>query len=60
MNIKLKAALITIALVFGLFATVYAIAYYPITLFFMVLGVLIFLVYKSVLYDLKRNERSKK
>lgn len=60
MNIKYKAFLITVAGFFGLFATVYVIAQYPVVLFFALMGGLVFLVYKAVLNYLEHNERFKK
>ena len=60
MNIKLKAILITLAGLFGLFATLYTIANYPALLFFILIGGLVFLAYKAVLNYLEHNERFKK
>ena len=60
MNIKYKAMLITLAGFFGLFAAMYTIAHYPAILFFILIGGLVFLVYKAVLNYLEHNERFKK
>jgi uncharacterized membrane protein YesL len=60
MNIKHKAILITLAGFFGLFAALYIIANYPALLFFILIGGLVFLVYKAVLNYLEHNERFKK
>ncbi len=60
MNIKLKALLITLAGLFGLFATVYAIVQYPAVLLFIFLSGTVLLVYKAVLNYLELNERVKK
>ena len=59
MNIKLKAFLITVAGLFGLFATIYAIGQYPAILFFAIVGGLVFLIYKAVLNYLEFNEKRK-
>lgn len=60
MNIKLKAILITLAGFFGLFATLYTIVQFPGILLLILIGGLVFLVYKAVLNYLEHNERFKK
>ena len=60
MNIKLKAALITVAIPLIAVVTVYTIAQYPAVLFFALMGGLVFLVYKAVLNYLEHEERFKK
>jgi arginine exporter protein ArgO len=60
MNIKYKAILITLAGFFGLFAVLYTIAHYPALLVFILIGGLVFLVYKAVLNYLVERERFKK
>jgi arginine exporter protein ArgO len=55
MNIKLKAVLITVAGFFGLVATVYTIAEFPLVLLLITLGGLVFLVYKAVLNYLEHQ-----
>ena len=60
MNIKLKAALITVAMPIIAVAAVYTIVQFPAVLFFALMGGLVFLVYKAVLNYLEHNERFKK
>jgi hypothetical protein len=60
MNIKHKAALITVSGLFGLFATLFTIAQYPAVVFFALIGGLVFVIYKGVLNYLEHNERFKR
>ena len=59
MNIKHKAALITIAGFFGIIAFFYTMMYYPLVIVFAGLGGLVFLAYKAVLNHLEYNEKRK-
>lgn len=59
MTIKLKAALITIAGLFGLFATLFTIAQFPVLLFFIFAGGTIYLIYRAVLNYLEYEEKRK-
>lgn len=60
MNIKLKAFLITVAVFFGLVATVYTIVKFPLVLFFVLLGGLLYVMYTGVLNYLEHSKRFKK
>lgn len=57
MNIKLKALLIAIAGLFGLFATVGMIVRFPILLVFAFLAAILYGIYKLVLSFLEHQER---
>ena len=59
MNIKLKAVLITVSGLFGLFATLFTIVQFPAVLFFIFIGGTVFLVYKAVLNYLEHEEKRK-
>jgi hypothetical protein len=59
MNIKLKAALITVAIPLIAVAIVYTIVRFPAVLFFAFLGAFLYLVYKGVLNYLEYNEKRK-
>ncbi len=59
MNIKYKAFLITVAGLFGLFATLFTIVQFPAVLFFIFIGGTVFLVYKAVLNYLEHEEKRK-
>lgn len=57
MNIKLKALLIAIAGVFGLFVTLVMIVRFPILLVFAFLAAIVYGVYRFVLSFLEHKER---
>lgn len=57
MNIKLKAFLIAVAILFGLFATVYTIITFPIVLFFILIGGVVYGLYKLVFNHLVYQQR---
>lgn len=59
MNIKLKAALITVAMPIIAVAAVYTIVRFPAVLFFAFLGGFLYFVYKGVLNYLEFNEKRK-
>jgi hypothetical protein len=59
MNIKLKAALITLAIPLIAVAFVYTIVKFPAVLFFVFLGAFLYFVYKGVLNYLEYNEKKK-
>lgn len=59
MNIKLKAALITVAIPLIAVAIVYTIVQFPAVLFFAFLGAFLYCVYKGVLNYLEYNEKRK-
>jgi hypothetical protein len=60
MNIKLKAALITVAMPIIAVAAVYTIVQFPAVLFFAVLAGFLYTVYKGVLNYLNFQEKYKK
>lgn len=60
MNIKIKAALITVTMPLIAVAFVYTIVKFPAVLFFAFLGGFLYFVYKGVLNYLEHNERFKK
>jgi hypothetical protein len=60
MNIKLKAALITVAMPIIAVAAVYTIVQFPAVLFFAVLAGFLYTMYRGVLNYLEHNERFKK
>lgn len=57
MNIKLKAALITIAGFFGIIAFFYTMINYPLVIVLAGLGALLYMVYRAVLNHLAQKER---
>jgi hypothetical protein len=59
MNIKLKAALITVAIPLIAVAAVYTIVRFPAVLFFAFLAGFLYFVYKGVLNYLEFNEKRK-
>ena len=59
MNIKYKAFLITVAGLFGLFATLFTIAQFPVLLFFIFFGAFVYLIYRAVLNYLEHEEKRK-
>ena len=59
MNVKLKAALITIAGLFGLFATLYTIVEFPLVLLLITLGGVLYCAYRGVLNYLEHEEKRK-
>jgi len=56
MNIKLKAFLITLAVIFGLFGSIYVMIYYPWVFFIAFLCVTIYAMYNLVLNLLQSKE----
>jgi uncharacterized membrane protein YesL len=59
MNIKLKATLITLAMLFIAVALIYTIAKFPAVLVFAALGGLLYFLYRGVLNYLEHEEKRK-
>lgn len=59
MNIKYKAFLITVAGLFGLFATLFTIVQFPAVLFFIFFSAFVYLIYRAVLNYLEHEEKRK-